>query len=193
MASVGRTPASTDARLVWSQHWETELAAAEHDAIAALLTVAFPRTAAFAEGRSWVGARPECRLVARTDGRPVAHAALVRRFLRAPDEGRSVLVGDVGLVAVDPAQQGTGLGAALLGRVAAVLDELALPFGFLTCGPEVAPFYRRHGWRAADQPLHAIDVHHHVETDRANGMLLPVLAGPGDWPRGRLVRDGEEL
>ncbi|WP_018335520.1 GNAT family N-acetyltransferase [Actinomycetospora chiangmaiensis] len=193
MATAARTPASTDAGLVWSRHWETELGETEHDAIALLLAAAFPRTGAFGQGRSWVGARPERRLVARRDGRPVAHAALVRRFLRAPDEGRSVLVGDVGLVAVDPARQGTGLGAALLAEVAATLADLDLPFGFLTCGPEVAAFYRRGGWQPADQPLHAIDVHHHVETDRANGMLLPVRQARADWPRGRLVRDGEEL
>jgi nodulation protein A len=66
---------------------------------------------------------------------PIAHLGLLRRFLRVPDSGASLLVGDVGLVAVDPDFQGKGIGGELLNQTSRTMTDLALPFGFLTCRP----------------------------------------------------------
>lgn len=98
-----------------------------------------------------------------------------------------------GLVAVDPARRGQHLGDAVMAEVAAALSDLELPFGFLTCGTEVTAFYRKQGWHLTGQPLHAIGVHHRIETDRSNGMVLPVRHPLTDWPRGLLARDGQEI
>ena len=104
------------ADLSWGSTWENDVTAAEHEALGALLARCFPRSfTPFGPGRSWSSARPELRVVAHADGRPVAHVAVLRRFLQV--DGAAVLVGDVGLVAVDPARQGSGLGAQLLARV----------------------------------------------------------------------------
>src|SRR5690349_24714507 len=97
----------------WARTWEDDLGGDDHAALGALLARCFPRSfTPFGPGRSWSSARPELRIVARSGDRPMAHLAVVRRFLQVGR--RAVLVGDVGLVAVDPALQGMAVGARLL-------------------------------------------------------------------------------
>jgi len=111
--------------LRWRLVWESDLSDDEHAALARLFGRAYPRHAErFSGGRSWSGARPEARVVGSLDDRPVAHLGLLRRFLRVPATGASLLVGDVGLVAVDPDLQGRGIGRRLLDQARQVLLEL---------------------------------------------------------------------
>ena len=120
----------------WTTVWEDDLVDADHDALGALLARCFPRSfTPFGPGRSWSSARPELRLLCRLDCRPLAHLALLRRFLQVADA--PVLVADVGLVAVDPDLRGGGMGAALLARGHRLLTTLDVPFGYLTCGEHV--------------------------------------------------------
>ena len=143
--------------------------------------------------RSWISGRPELRVVAADAAdRPVAHLAVLRRFLQV-DSGGSVLVGDVGLVGVDPALRGTGLGRVLLARTAAVLHELAVEFGFLTCGEQVAGFYAAAGWRRVGNPVRMIRADGRIQVYGGVSMVLPVRAGMDGWPTGRLDRNGYEL
>lgn len=178
----------------WELAWETDLDDGAHGSFAALLARAYVRESSrFADGRSWAGARPERRVVGRRAGVPVVHAGIVRRFLRTLPDGGDVLVGDVGLVAVDPAHQGEGLGAALMARVADALVELGVPFGFVSCGPDVEGFYRAAGWtRLEDVRVRLIDTHHRTRTDTGPAFVhaagLPLSA----WPAARvLARDGQ--
>jgi nodulation protein A len=186
---------TTGLPVVWTSTWETSLDARAHEAIAALLARSYPAsTTDFSRGRSWAGARPELRVLGHRDGELVGHAGMVRRFVRAPDHGASLLVGDVGLVAVHPGHQGTGLGAALMDTVAGTLADLGLPHGFLTCDPHVRPFYERCGWtHLGDHVVRSVRIDHTVEDHRRHGMLLPVRRPVGDWPSGRIVRDGQEI
>lgn len=180
----------------WARRWETALGDDEHRQLAALLAGAFPPDAALLTGtRTWVGARPELRVVGRHGATAVAHTGVVRRFLRIADTGGSVLVGDVGLVAVASGFRGAGLGAELMGAVAATLAALDLPFGFLTCGAHARPFYERCGWTGLDQQvLHSIGIRHDLETTRHNGMVLPVRSPLSEWPTaGTLERNGQEI
>ncbi|GAA4906928.1 NodA family N-acyltransferase [Actinomycetospora succinea] len=177
----------------WSCRWETALERPEHDGIVALLARSYASTT-FRRGRSWAGARPELRVLGHQGGEVVAHAGLVRRFLRAPDHDTSVLVGDVGLVAVHPGRQGQGLGAALMDAVAVALDRLEVPYGFLTCDPEVRSFYTRCGWTPLlEHPLRSIRVDQDLEDHRRNGMLLPVRRPAAEWPSGRIERNAQEI
>ncbi|MDD7939490.1 GNAT family N-acetyltransferase [Actinomycetospora lutea] len=192
-ALLPRDGRSDGSPTTWSCRWETALAPREHDALAALLARSYATTA-FARGRSWAGARPELRVLGHRDGELVAHAAVIRRFLRAPDEDTSVLVGDVGLVAVHPGRQGGGLGGALMRSVASTLDRLGLPFGFLTCDPEVRAFYERCGWTPLlEHPVRSIRVDQDLEDHRRHGMLLPVARPATEWPAGRVERNGQEI
>jgi nodulation protein A len=182
--------------LRWELAWENELTGDRHVALTTMLARAYPQFAdLFRGGRSWSGARPEYRVVGWRGDRPVAHLGVLRRFLRVPAAGTSVLVGDVGLVAVDPEVQGSGVGRALLERTARLLDEQELPFGYLTCRPAVVPFYRSAGWHlAVDQVTRMIDNLHLAETYRGPAMVLPVRAPLGDWPHGQVVdRNGLEV
>jgi nodulation protein A len=175
----------------WDVVWETRLRPEDHAAVHDLLAASYGPTT-FAPGRSWVGARPELRVLGRVGDDVVAHAGIIRRFLRSP--GGSLLVGDVGLVAVHPGRQGTGLGGALLAELRRTLVDLAVPHGFLTCDPDLRPFYERSGWVALpDTDLRAIGVHHQVEDDHRNGMVLPVRTSLDAWPAGPLERDGQEI
>jgi nodulation protein A len=181
--------------VTWSCRWETGLDPGDHEAVAGLLRQSYAgSTTTFGRGHSWAGARPELRVLGHQDGELVAHAGLVRRFLRAPDHDTSVLVGDVGLVAVHPGRQGQRLGAALMDAVATALDGFGVPFGFLTCDPDVRAFYERCGWTALlAHPVRSIRIDQVLEADRSNGMLLPVRRPVTEWPSGPVERNGQEI
>ena len=180
----------TDLR--WSPTWEDDLVDAEHEALAGLLRRCFPRSrAGFPGTESWASGRPELRLIARDGHGPVAHVAVLRRFLTL--ESGPQLIGDVGLVGVDPDRRGTGLGADLLARTAAALYELELPFGFLTCGEQVAGFYETAGWLRVANPVRMIRRDRRVQVYGGVAMALPVRAGMADWPEGQVDRNGYEL
>jgi nodulation protein A len=180
------------ADLSWGLTWENDVTVAEHEALGALLSRCFPRSfTPFGSGRSWSSARPELRIVARSGGRPVAHLALLRRFVQVGR--RAVLVGDVGLVAVDPALQSTGVGARLLAHGRAVLDGLELPFGYLTCGEHVAGFYATAGWVPVPGPTRMVRADGRVQLYGGVSMVLPVHAVIDDWPDGQVDRNGWEV
>ncbi len=176
----------------WVTTWEDDLTDDDHAALGALLARCFPRSRTpFGPGRSWSSARPELRLVARVDGEPVAHLAVLRRFLQV--DGNAVLVGDVGLVAVDPARRGGGTGAALLARGRETVAALGLPFGFLTCGERVAGFYASGGWVAVPGPTRMVRADGRVQVYGGVSMVLPVRRGIDEWPAGRVDRNGWEV
>ena len=175
--------------LDWTSVWEDDVV--DHAELAVVLARAFPHAGRIGGEQSWSSARPELRLVGRADGQVVAHAAVLRRFLQI--DGRAQLVGDVGLVAVDPARHGSGLGAALLVRVREALCGLGMPFGFLTCGERVAGFYARGGWARVPGPTRMIRADGRMQVYGGVSMVL-ALATPLDaWPSGRIDRNGWEV
>ncbi|WEO77033.1 GNAT family N-acetyltransferase [Cryobacterium sp. SO2] len=179
----------------WTLCWEADLSAEHHTALAALFARYYPNDhATFTGARSWMGARPEARVIGFDDGRPVAHLGFVRRMLRL-ESGGSQLVGDVGLVGVDPDYQGTGLGRRLLAEAAAALGSQGLPFGFLTCAPAVVGFYATGGWQQAlGQVTRMIDTELRPETYTGPALVLPVTAPFSAWPTGQtIIRDGLEV
>ena len=175
--------------LDWTSVWEDDVV--DHAELAVVLARAFPHAGRIGGEQSWSSARPELRLVGRADGRVVAHAAVLRRFLQI--EGRAQLVGDVGLVAVDPARHGTGLGAALLTQVRAALCELGVPFGFLTCGEQVAGFYARGGWARVPGPTRMIRADGRTQVYGGVSMVLALTMPLDAWPSGRIDRNGWEV
>ena len=182
--------------LKWAVSWENDITLERHEALAAMLARVYPLHAGlFSGGRSWSGARPEARIVASVGDRPVAHLGLLRRFLRVSDADASLLVGDVGLVAVDPDFQSQRVGVRLLDQAARAMTDLALPFGFLTCRPEVVPFYRSGGWQRLDgQVVRMIDNSQQPEVYDGPAMVLPVHARMTHWPHGSVVdRNGLEV
>ena len=177
-------------RVAWTSVWEDDVD--DHESLGALLARAFPRSRTpFGGARSWSSARPELRLIGRSDGAAVAHVAVLRRFLQIG--GRAQIVGDVGLVAVDPDRRGTGLGAELLARAAAVLAELGMPFGFLTCGEQVAGFYARAGWVRMPGPTRMVRADGRVQVYGGVSMVLAVTASIDAWPAGQIERNGLEV
>ena len=178
-----------------SIHWETRIDDALHQELSTLLLRIYPDDERyFSNGRSWSGARPEVRLIGRLDGRAVAHLGMTRRFLRASDAGRSVLIADTGLVGVDPDLRGTGRGAELLRVAAEQMRELDVEFGFLTTGEDTSRYYASSGWRRASNPVvHAIDLDDRTEAYAGPAMYLPVTASEADWPTGELERNAREI
>ena len=175
--------------LDWTSVWEDDVV--DHAELAVVLARAFPHAGRIGGEQSWSSARPELRLIGRADGQVVAHAAVLRRFLQI--DGHAQLVGDVGLVAVDPTRHGTGLGAALLAQIREALCGLGMPFGFLTCGEQVAGFYARGGWSRVPGPTRMIRADGQTQVYGGVSMVL-ALATPLDaWPTGRIDRNGWEV
>ncbi|MFD7982308.1 GNAT family N-acetyltransferase [Kitasatospora indigofera] len=182
--------------ITWELIPENDVDPRLHRELNALLRESFPYTTEeFRDGRSWAGARPERRLIGRSGGRPVAHTGLLRRFLRVDDQDQ--LVGEVGLVAVHPRLQGTGVGREMADRTRRALAGLRLPFGYLNCHSSVLGYYLATGWTA----LPGTDTRHYEPGDEltalvttAQPMVLPVSAELTAWPKGsRIERDGIEL
>jgi predicted N-acetyltransferase YhbS len=159
----------------------------DHATLAELLRAAFAGFPdEFAGLRSWALARKEARLwLADETGRPVAHLAVERRLVAVG--GTEVLMAGVGEVAVSPARQGRGLGAALIEQLRARLGTtFAADFGFLQCGERTVGFYRRTGWTRVGNPVRHLDVHDERTVREVDS---PVLVIPGrrplsDWPDG---------
>ncbi len=179
-----------NAPVEWTSVWEDDVD--DHECIATLLARAFPRSPTpFGGARSWSSARPELRLVGLADGRLVAHVGVLRRFLQIG--GQAQVVGDVGLVAVDPDRHGTGLGAELLVQARAVLAGLGMPFGFLTCAEHVAGFYARGGWARIGGPTRMVRADGRVQLYGGVSMVLAVAAPLDEWPIGQVERNGLEV
>ncbi|MGW6739573.1 GNAT family N-acetyltransferase [Streptomyces sp. NPDC055025] len=182
--------------LSWQSLAENDVGPDRHAALNELFKAAFPFTVdQFPGRRSWAGARPELRVIATADGRPVAHAGILRRFLRIGP--RFQLVGEVGLVAVHPGLQGTGLGRQLNDRVRTALELLDTPFGYLNCHPSVAGYYTAVGWHGLDGVVtrhYEPDDELTVTTTTAQPFVLPVGSPREAWPAGSPIeRDGTEL
>ena len=179
--------------LDWSTHWEDDLADDEHDGAGRAAAALLPAVAGRLPGRRELGQRPP-RAAA---GRPGRAAGRSRTWPCCAGSCSSrpgaQLVGDVGLVGVDPDRRGTGLGAELLARTAAALHALDLPFGFLTCGEQVAGFYAAAGWVRVANPVRMIRRDRRVQVYGGVAMALPVRAGMDAWPAGRMDRNGYEL
>ncbi|NRD27253.1 GNAT family N-acetyltransferase [Frigoribacterium sp. VKM Ac-2836] len=174
---------------------EGDLTLDDHQAIAAMLARAFASYDHwYAGARSWAGMQPELRVVARRDDVVVAHAGLRRQFVTVGDT--DLLVTAVGMVAVSPSSQGTGVGGELLRQVDAALTSLDSGFGLLETGDEVQGFYRRGGWL----PVEGLTAHYTAFSADGAGVLVTQDHGwllhegtltVADWPEGELHWNGQ--
>jgi len=175
---------------------EGDLSLADHEAVAAMLAQAFESYDHWYLGaRSWAGMQPERRVLARDDdGRVLAHAGLRRQFVRVGDD--ELLLTSVGMVAVSPRAQGTGLGGRLLAEVDLALAGLGTGFGLLETGEAVQGFYRHAGWL----PLDGFTGHFTAFSAEGAGVLVTqgegwllreVRASRDEWPAGDLHVDGQ--
>jgi nodulation protein A len=182
----------------WEVVEESTLSLPDHEAIAALLGQAFPDWSHwYVGGRSWSGMQPERRVLAHdADGVVLAHVGIRRMYISVG--GQDVLVGDTGLVAVSPRLQGTGKGRELMERAHAVLEGLAVPYGFLGAGENRIPFYANLGWHhfedvVADYTAFTAEGAGLPMTDQGGWMVLPVAARLEDWPDGPIWLNGQQV
>ena len=188
-------PATDAASPTFATIHEGEFTLDDHEAIAAMLARAFPSYDHwYAGARSWAGMQPELRVLARRGDVVVAHAGLRRQFVTVGDT--DLLVTAVGMVAVSPDEQGTGLGGELLRHVDTALASLGSGFGLLETGDDVQGFYRRGGWL----PLDGLTAHYTAFSGDGAGVLVTQDHGwllregtraLADWPGGELNWNGQ--
>ncbi|UKD51076.1 hypothetical protein L3Q65_24420 [Amycolatopsis sp. FU40] len=189
-----------DTGVEWVTRWEGDLAHEEHDALSAMISLTFERidpgsSAHFRDGRSWAGERPEIRLYARNQKGVRAHISVKRRFVRV--SGRDQLVGDIGMVAVHPEAQRTGLGTETLRKLDDLLHVLSVPFGLVDCRHEIVNFYASNGWSLLpDSEIRCADNADPRTTLTVAGPVLirPVTEHLKEWPSGKIIeRNGFEV
>lgn len=148
------------------------LTSAEVDAIRAVLFAAFgdDPDEAFRED-DWDHALGGVHVVADLAGRIVAHASVVPRDIHAGD--RALATGYVEAVAVQPGEQGRGLGTAVMRVVAEIVENYEL--GAL--GTSEHGFYERLGWRTWRGPSSVRTEDGERPTPDDDGYLM-VLATP---------------
>jgi nodulation protein A len=179
---------------------EGDLTLDDHEGLAAMLARTFDSYDHwYAGARSWAGMQPELRVVARVGDVVVAHAGLRRQFVAVGET--DLLVTAVGMVAVSPTAQGTGLGGALLRHVDAALELLGSRFGLLETGEGVQGFYRRGGWLPLDEVTGGPVTGHYtafsadgagVLVSQDEGWLVrEVGATAAEWPAGDIRWNGQ--
>lgn len=147
--------------------------------------------------RTWSYVRPEARVIGMDGSGAAATAGVLRRFMEIGEVDQ--LVGVVGLVAVRPDRQGTGLGAMLMRSVSGFLHGLDVPFGLLMCAERHVGFYRRCGWhqlsprRAVYSPDDTQDARPFVDEIVTTAMVLPVGATMDRWSTGGMHWHGASV
>ncbi|MCF7551247.1 GNAT family N-acetyltransferase [Pseudonocardia sp. WMMC193] len=170
-----------------------------HEELAGLLRAAYPHFPEFFQGRrSWSYVRPELRVIGWDDGRPVATAGVLRRFIDV--EGTDQLAGVVGLVSVHPSCQRSGVGLALMREVRAALLGLDVPFGLLMCAPRHVAFYERAGWsllsprRVRYSPDDTTEPQPFVDEIARTTMVVRATAtADAEWPEGAMDWNGASV
>lgn len=180
----------------WTTKWEDEIRKEDHESYASLLSRAFPdHSNVYSGTRSWYAARPEVRIVGTVDGKTIAHLGLLRRFLRGLESNSNILVGDTGLVAIDPNYQNSGIGSLLLKQNSQLLANLNIPFGLLTCLPELVKFYKANGWQLLDgQKIRMVNADFLVQNSDSIPMIMPIANNEDSWPTDQILdRNGQEV
>jgi nodulation protein A len=174
---------------------EGQLLLDDHEAVAAMLSRAFTDYSHWYQGgRSWAGMQPERRVIARSGDVVVAHAGLRRQFVTVGET--ELVVASVGMVAVSPILQGTGLGTQLMSHIDAALSDLQVPFGLLETGEETVPFYVRHGWVLLDgltgtYNAFSADGGSTLVTSQGGWLVRPSHTTIASWPAGALQVNGQ--
>ena len=102
----------------------------------------------FSQTRHWHGSVPAYSVIARQDGRLVAHTGIIVRDIRAGDH--PVRIYGIQNMGVAPEARGTGVGLRVLEEAAREADRRGIPFGVLFCVPKLERYYRRDGWETRD-------------------------------------------
>lgn len=194
------TSASAEAAVVpaapqFTSVFEGELTLDDHEAVAAMLSRAFPDYSHWYQGsRSWAGMQPELRVIARSGDVVVAHAGLRRVFVTVGET--DIAVTCVGMVAVSPILQGTGLGAQLMRLVDSALERLGSSFGVLETGEHTVPFYAKHGWQGLPEltgtyNAFSADGAATLVTSQGGWLVRPCGTTVDQWPEGALHWNGQ--
>ncbi|AMM19129.1 hypothetical protein AX769_01995 [Frondihabitans sp. PAMC 28766] len=189
-ADAGTDPASMPHEPQFTTVAEGSLTLDDHEAITAMLARAFADYSHWYQGaRSWAGMQPELRIVARSGDVVVAHAGVRRLFVTVGDQ--EIVVACVGMVAVSPILQGTGLGGQLMRLVDAALAHLEVSFGVLETGEQTVPFYAKHGWTHLDEltgtyNAFGADGAATLVTAQGGWLVRPCHSRLADWPAGDL-------
>jgi aminoglycoside 2'-N-acetyltransferase I len=168
--------------------WATELTAADHAGLAALMDAEYAAGWGPWDPRTGYGyARPELHALAELDGRLVGHAGSGRRFVGVGD--REVVVAGVGGVLTAPEVRGRGVGRLVLDALQdAARGSAPADFGLLGCREEVVGFYESCGFRPTDQLVRDVSPRDGRTVVESRGPTL-VCAGTrpvAAWPGGRI-------
>ena len=124
---------------------EARVSAALDAELRGFLMRAFPAdVASFARTRHWHGSAPAFSVIARQDGRLVAHVGIVVRDIRVGD--LPLRIYGIQNMGVLPEARGTGAGLRVLEAAAREAARRGIAFGVLFCIPELERYYRRDGW-----------------------------------------------
>ena len=131
--------------------------------------------------RFWAERPPfTCRILARSGDEIVGHLGIGTRVVAAGDQ--DVQIGGIGGVRTRESWRGKGIATLLLRRAEETMrDDLSLPFGFMTCRPEIAPVYLRLGWQEVAGPT---VVGAGSEAKRYAGLSLILPLADVTWPDG---------
>jgi nodulation protein A len=133
--------------------------------------------------RSWAGARPEYRIIARIDDVIVGHLGVLMKDILV--DGVPHRAGQVGLQAVDPRCTGFGITGRTQLAAAALLRELGAAFGFANVGETRVPGFTGHGWIHVDRAETRLFVA--SSPFRTRRLRYPIVVLPITLPAERLL------
>lgn len=186
------------------KYWENELSESDHAELAEFLRSTYGALGnwnadQFPGNRSWAGARPELRLIGYDEHGVVVHMGLLRRMVRIGEVDQ--LICDMGLYAVRPDAQRSGIGTAGFQEIYPTLHELKVPFGFGTVRfgirEHFEPFTKVSSMTLMDGVrVRSADEKEFTRTciEEHLVVLLPIEQDITQWPTGEIIdRNGLPL
>ncbi|RRH91923.1 NodA family N-acyltransferase [Mesorhizobium tamadayense] len=190
----------------WRLCWENDLRSADQADLSEFFRNTYGRTGAFNAkpfegGRSWAGARPELRLIARDAHGVAAHIGILRRFIKVGEV--DLLVAELGLYGVRQDLERLGISFSMR-AVYPVLQQLGVPFAFGTVRHAMRNHVERFCRDGRTTMLTGVrvrstrpGVYLDLPPTRLEDVLIlvsPIGRSMDEWPSGTLIdRNGPEL
>jgi predicted GNAT family N-acyltransferase len=131
---------------------------------------------------SMVYAYPEIYILGYVNGELISHVGLLQR--RITVKQKPLLIAGMGFLITEPDSRNQGFGTTVMKAATAyVKNELALPFGLLTCKPRLESLYAGIGWRTISEPNVFVQP---TGNRSCGGLIMIIECGGLPWPKGEI-------
>jgi len=131
---------------------------------------------------SMVYANPQWYVLGFLRDEPITQLGVLQRTITVNQN--PLLIAGVSFLITEPQYRGRGYATAIMSEAIAFIEhKLSLPFGLLTCKPQLASFYVRMGWKAIAEPNVFVQP---TGNRSCGGVIMVNECGGSPWPEGKI-------